>query len=187
MDYSAFRLDNGSPSGLSFAKNIYNGKKKNIIMYSEGEHCGSIHRDGHWSVAFRVNGVQHRRYCHRIIWELTHGAIDDNLEIDHINGIRSDNRIENMRLVTKKTNLRNQKTNTRNTSGKTGVSLLCVNGYEYWSATWIDDTGKRFAKRFSVSKLSNDIAFERASEYRDKMISEINKVSSDIYTERHCS
>lgn len=38
---------------------------------------------------------------HRIIWIMLNGDIPDKMEIDHINGVRDDNRIENLRLVTK--------------------------------------------------------------------------------------
>ena len=37
---------------------------------------------------------------HRIIWEQHYGKIPEGMQIDHINHIRDDNRIENLRLVT---------------------------------------------------------------------------------------
>jgi HNH endonuclease len=39
-------------------------------------------------------------YGHRLIWILHHGKVPDELQIDHINRDRSDNRIENLRLAT---------------------------------------------------------------------------------------
>lgn len=186
MNFSEyFRCDPTSPSGLVWAKNIYNGRAKNILVCSEGDPCGTIHNDGHWSICFTVSGKQVRRYCHRIIWELTYGECDSKLFIDHINGVRSDNSLDNMRLVPKKTNSRNQKMNVRNTSGKTGVSFQEVNGYTYYVASWVDNDGRQHAKRFSVGKLGADKAKQSASEYRDLMIQNVNDVSDQQYTTRH--
>ena len=49
----------------------------------------------------------HRRWqkVHRIVWELHHGPIPPNLEIDHINGVKDDNRIENLRAVSHQRNI----------------------------------------------------------------------------------
>lgn len=45
------------------------------------------------------------RLIHRVIWEMFKGEIPDGLQIDHINSNRSDNRIENLQLVTPKQNV----------------------------------------------------------------------------------
>lgn len=38
--------------------------------------------------------------AHRIIWEFVNGKIPDGMQINHKNGIRHDNRIENLEIVT---------------------------------------------------------------------------------------
>ena len=58
---------------------------------------------------------------HRIVWEMHNGPIPLGYEIDHINHVRNDNRIENLRLVDSTANSRNQKLHITNTSGVTGV------------------------------------------------------------------
>ena len=52
-----------------------------------------------------VNG-QHP-YVHRIIWEVFNGEIPKNYEIDHINTIRTDNRLSNLRCCTTRENHNN--------------------------------------------------------------------------------
>lgn len=59
--------------------------------------------------------------AHRLIWEQKYGIIAPGFFIDHINGDRCDNGIENLRLVTKAENHRNMKTPKNNTSGVVGV------------------------------------------------------------------
>ena len=78
-------------------------------------------------------GWEDHRYCrvainrkkyqaHRIAWLLTYGSwpVD---QIDHINGNKKDNRLENLRDVSNGENLRNQKIPKNNTSGTLGVSF----------------------------------------------------------------
>ena len=68
---------------------------------------------------------------HRIIGAYMFGAFPT-LHIDHTNHNGLDNRLINLREVSHKDNLRNQKRNSRNTSGFAGVSW--VSGRNKWRA-----------------------------------------------------
>lgn len=60
-------------------------------------------------------------YVHRIIWEMHCGPIIKDMQIDHINQVRTDNRIENLRLVSREDNSRNRTRQGNNNSGTTGI------------------------------------------------------------------
>jgi len=62
--------------------------------------------------------------AHRVIWYMVHGEWPD--QIDHINGNKNQNHLSNLRNVDQRTNGRNQKRSSLNTSGVTGV---------YWHKT----------------------------------------------------
>ena len=61
--------------------------------------------------------------AHRVAWAIHYGNWPE-VEIDHINGNKKDNRLLNLRDVSASENRRNQKMNTRNQSGKTGVCFI---------------------------------------------------------------
>lgn len=63
---------------------------------------------------YRKGMIKRKSYReHRLIWIWHNGDIPKNLLIDHINGIRGDNRIENLRLVTVSQNQNNRKDNVK--------------------------------------------------------------------------
>lgn len=62
-----------------------------------------------------------RVYAHRAAWKLATG--DDPEFVDHINGNRQDNRLANLRSVTRAENAKNKCTPRTNTSGYVGVSF----------------------------------------------------------------
>ena len=81
------------------------------------------HNDGYCHVNFNGENISY----HVIIWILSTGKdIPQGLEIDHINGNKIDNRIENLRLVTRRGNQQNQK---RHRIGKlVGASYCKIQG-----------------------------------------------------------
>jgi hypothetical protein len=82
----------------------------------EGKIAGWKHCAGY--VSLRVDGKDW--LAHRLIWLMATGEIPDG-EIDHKNGDRSDNRLSNLRVVTKTENARNQSLRLNNSTGVNGV------------------------------------------------------------------
>jgi hypothetical protein len=82
-------------------------------------------------VGRRVLGVYGKTYCaHRVIWFLVHGEWP--VEIDHINGDPSDNRLVNLRSVTGAENCKNRPKLPNRSSKYLGVS---VHKKGRWQAT----------------------------------------------------
>lgn len=82
-----------------------------------GDVAGCKRPNGYLMVS--INGKQRR--AHRVAWELYYGKAPIG-DIDHINHVKDDNRIINLRVVDALENNRNVKRNKRNVSGVTGVS-----------------------------------------------------------------
>lgn len=82
-----------------------------------GSVAGSLHSKGYIQIA-----IEGRPYfAHRLAWILTYGSYPE--EVDHINGVRNDNRICNLRDSSRKNNSLNTGLTRRNKSGIKGVSF----------------------------------------------------------------
>jgi hypothetical protein len=89
---------------------IFNWIKRN------GNIAGSLHNKGYSRI--EING---RKYlAHRLAWLYVNGSFPNEF-IDHINGVRDDNRIVNIREASRSQNAWNQGVNIVNTSGLKGV------------------------------------------------------------------
>lgn len=62
--------------------------------------------DGRGYAVIRIDSIEMN--AHRIAWAYVYGAVPEAF-IDHINGVRSDNRIVNLRLATHSENQQNQR------------------------------------------------------------------------------
>lgn len=84
--------------------------------------------------------------AHRLVFLWHHGYLPE--IIDHIDGNRSNNKIENLREATKAENCANQKIRSTNTSGMKGlvwhkankkwIAQLCLNYKQYYFGSFVD-------------------------------------------------
>lgn len=80
--------------------------------------AGKFDSDGYLQIRFAGKDYK----AHRLAWLYVNGEFP-NCQIDHINGIRKDNRICNLRTATIKQNAENRRISKKNTSGFRGVTL----------------------------------------------------------------
>jgi len=83
----------------------------------------SKNKDGYYQL--RINYKMYTQ--HRLVWLYIFGVFP-NGDIDHINHIRTDNRISNLRVVDKATNNKNIRKRNNNTSGVNGIWWHKQNG-----------------------------------------------------------
>lgn len=115
---------------------ILSWKKCKAKRVKFGDRAGSINHDGYLRIS-----VGRRHYmAHRLAWLYVYGEWP-NGEIDHINGVPSDNRISNLREVNHKENSLNTKLFKSSTSGVSGVIWNKINSN--WRARISTDQGNR--------------------------------------------
>lgn len=86
----------------------------------EGDSAGTVSKSGY--VVIRIGRRAYQ--AHRLAWALHYGIVPMQI-IDHINGVKADNRISNLRIVSISENLQNQyKAGARNSTGFLGVSVF---------------------------------------------------------------
>lgn len=105
---------------------------KNIIYYNpengvftwltgrmKGKNAGAINSKGYLQIA-----INHKIYqAHRLAWFYVYGIFPYG-DIDHINRVKTDNRLSNIREVTRSKNLFNRALFKSNKSGEKGVCFL---------------------------------------------------------------
>lgn len=115
------------PVDLLRSMYAYDPASGTLISRQTGKAITSKTTKGYLQV--RLLGSQY--LAHRVVWTIFHGG-DPGGWLDHINGIRHDNRIKNLRRVTSTQNARNRGVSRSNTSGVTGVRWL--KSRKKWSA-----------------------------------------------------
>lgn len=83
---------------------------------------------GYCRIAFNYKAY----FAHRLVWIMHNGDIPEGLAIDHINRIRDDNRIENLRLATRAQNAHNS--NPRMGDKRTCIGVTFEKRVKKWIA-----------------------------------------------------
>lgn len=81
--------------GLIYGQHGRPFRRRNTCGYTQIKYRDPHHRH-----------VDRTVLAHRLLWEHTHGPITNGLTINHINGIKTDNRLTNLELMTVSQNVR---------------------------------------------------------------------------------
>jgi hypothetical protein len=122
-----------------------------------GDKAGNLRSDGYMQL--KIYSVNY--FMHRIIWAYYYSVIPNNLEIDHIDGNKANNMIENLRLATRSQNNSNNKRAHRNSKS----NILGVHWHKARSK-WVALIGKN-NKDFHLGYFVNQedaIAARKAAE-----------------------
>lgn len=105
-----------STGALIWKPRCYGRRANRWNAQNAGKTAGTKNKDGY----LLLSVYEVKFMAHVVAWAIVHGEWPSN-EIDHENGIPSDNRIGNLRLVEHAINQRNMKRPANNTSGCIGV------------------------------------------------------------------
>jgi hypothetical protein len=120
------------------------GEFNSVVVCKKGDKAGGLRPDGYLSIS-----IDHKRYqVHRIIWMHVFGEMPaKDMDIDHIDGNRSNNAISNLRLANRSQNhqnLRGPKV-TNKTSGVLGV--------------YFEKKRNKWRARLNINKKTIDLGF----------------------------
>lgn len=110
---------------------------KNFGQWRAGSIAGTLNEYGYIQIYFLGKIYK----AHRLAWAIQFGYFPLN-DLDHIDGNRSNNKLENLREATRSENLQNTKPRINNTSGFKGVTQSSRNP-NIWTAH-INHSGKKW-------------------------------------------
>jgi hypothetical protein len=111
---------------LYWRKKPHGNKPSSII----GKRVTTKRSDGYYQV--KLDGRAYR--VHRVVWALVYGKDPGDLQIDHVNGDRGDNRPSNLRICSASQNMLNKGRRPTNKSGIKGVCRATLAKAKPWRA-----------------------------------------------------
>jgi hypothetical protein len=122
-----------------------------------GKIAGRISTQGYYQV-----GINYKVYAkHRLIFLMHHGYLP--IEVDHKDGNKQNNRIENLRAATSSQNSFNKPKKSTNTSGVKGVNW--DKGSSQWIARCEVDKKRYFLGRFDDIKEAEKVIVQFRNQY----------------------
>jgi len=99
---------------------------------------------------------------HRIVWKMSYGE-DPLVSVDHVNGDRSDNRLDNLRLATSQENSRNSHSHSK--TGYKGVTERQGNFIVQWCVRDTNHFQRGFKDKVTAAKYYDKVVYELYGEF----------------------
>lgn len=149
--------------GLYQASNL--GRIKSLERFRKGENgClisvkerilkPSINHKGYYRIQLCKQSIVKAYQVHRLVWSAFNGPIPEGLQVNHINEVKTDNRLENLNLMTAKENINYGTRNERSAKKK-------INGKKSKPVLWYD-LQDNFIKEFpSLMQVCRELGFNQ--------------------------
>ena len=109
----------------------------------------NLNSRGYIQMSLRKNGKTYFCRAHRIVWTYFNGEIPDDKEINHKNGVKTDNRPENLELVISSENKKH--------AYRTGLKII-QKGEKHYKAKLTENDIKEIRKRCSSGETQRSVA-----------------------------
>ena len=148
---------NSETGAITWKKNLAGPVKAGMI-------AGSKHTQGYITIGFQGSSY----LAHRLAWVIFYGSLDQSMQVDHANNIKTDNRICNLRLSSHAENCRNSAARKHNGSAMKGVkhdkrahtwgARITTNGVVRWLGTYQSAEDAHAAYRKAAIELHKEFA-----------------------------
>lgn len=109
-------------------KRFRKGKNGSLVTVKEKILKPTINHKGYYKVPLCKNSKVKKCSVHRLVYEAFNGQIPEGLQVNHINEIKTDNRLENLNLMTCKENVNygtgNERRSKKQINGKKSKPVL---------------------------------------------------------------
>lgn len=84
---------------------VRKGKNGSLVSVKEKILKPQMINSGYYLIGLWKQSIKKRYMVHRLVWIAFNGTIPEGLQVNHVNEIKTDNRLENLNLMTCKENI----------------------------------------------------------------------------------